>query len=186
MAAEYAKAMIEERLPENMFFHNLLHSQYVVNAVIEIGLKCGISEREMAVVQIAAWFHDTGYCYVYSGHEDRSMSIATTFLTQNNADADFIREVLGCINATKMPQLPQSLLQQIICDADMFHLADDHYPDYAARLRSEWEHALNKRYSDQAWHQTNLNLLIRHKYFTNYGETVLQEHKLANINKLLY
>jgi uncharacterized protein len=97
----------------------------------------------------------------------------------------FIDEVTGCIAATKMPQSPQNLLQQIMCDADMFHLADDNYPGYASRLRTEWELILNKQYSDEQWRQINLNMLIQHKYFTDYGKIVLQEHKLANIDKLL-
>ena len=34
---------------------------------------------------------------------------------------------MGCIAATKMPQKPEGVLQQIICDADLFHLS---LPEY--------------------------------------------------------
>ncbi len=184
-SAGFAKKLIEKQLPPNMHFHNLLHTQYVVNAVSEIGFQCKINNRDMAIIQIAAWFHDTGYCYAYVGHEDNSIGIAATFLKQEDADGSFTDEVMACIAATKMPQYPQSLLQQIMCDADMFHLADDDYLAYAERLRAEWEYNLNKQYSDDEWRRTNLNMLIQHKYFTDYGKTVLQEHKLVNIDRLL-
>lgn len=184
-ASKFAKTLINNQLPQTMHFHNLLHTQYLVNAVTEIGFQCKISSREMAIIQTAAWFHDTGYCYAYIGHEDNSIGIAATFLKQEDADASFTDEVVGCIAATKMPQSPQNLLQQIMCDADMFHLADDDYPTYASRLRAEWEFTLTKKYSDEQWRQLNLNMLVQHKYFTDYGKTVLQGHKLANIDKLL-
>ncbi|MGY4537868.1 uncharacterized protein ACVW0P_002287 [Mucilaginibacter sp. UYNi724] len=184
-AAKFSTNLLSNQLPPNMRFHNLLHTQYVVNAVTEIGFNCKLNDRDMAVVQTAAWFHDSGYCYAYLGHEDNSIGIAATFLKHEDAEGSFTDEVVACITATKMPQSPQNLLQQIMCDADMFHLADDDYPAYASRLRTEWELVLSQRYSDEQWRQTNLNMLIQHKYFTDYGKTTLQQHKLANIDKLL-
>jgi uncharacterized protein len=185
LAAKFSKTLMTNQLSSDMHFHNLLHTQYVVNAVTDIGCHYRITDRDMAIIKTAAWFHDTGYCYAYTGHEDSSIGIAATFLKQENCDAQFVDEVIGCITATKMPQSPQSLLQQIMCDADMSHLADVDYPAYASRLRTEWELALNKQYSDERWRQINLNMLIQHKYFTDYGKIVLQEHKLNNIDKLL-
>jgi len=185
LASKFVKNLLNNQLYSNMHFHNILHTQYVVNAVTEICFQCKISDHEMAILKTAAWFHDTGYCYAYSGHEDSSIGIVATFLKQEDANPEFTNDVIACIESTKMPQSPKNLLQQIMCDADMFDLADNDYPTYAAQLRSEWELILNKRYSDEEWRQTNLNMLIQHKYFTNYGKTVLQEHKLANIDKLL-
>jgi uncharacterized protein len=185
LASKFSRNLLSTKLSQNMHFHDLLHTQYVVNAVTEIGFRCKITDREMAIVQTAAWFHDTGYCYEYMGHEDNSIRIVSIFLMQENADATFTDEVLGCINATKMPQSPQNLLQQILCDADMFHLADDDYQSYAEQLRNEWELILNQRYTDEQWRQTNLEMLVGHKYFTAFGRTFLQEYKLANIDELL-
>lgn len=184
-AAKFSKTLINNQLPSNMRFHNLLHTEYVVNAATTIGRHYRISDHDMAIIKTAAWFHDTGYCYVYNGHEDSSIGIAATFLKQENCNGQFIDEVTGCIAATKVPQSPQNLLQQIMCDADMSHLADDDYLAYASRLRTEWELALNKLYSDERWRQINLDMLIQHKYFTDYGKIVLQERKLINIDKLL-
>jgi uncharacterized protein len=184
-AAKFVKALLDRQLPQNMHFHNLQHTQYVVNAATQIGLQSKISKEEMTIIKIAAWFHDTGYCYAYTGHEDNSIAIAATFLKQENCDENFINKVVACINSTKIPQNPQSLLQEIMCDADMFHLADDAYLDFALRLKMEWEVKLDKKYSDGEWKELNLNLLIKHKYFTQYGKSVLQNHKLSNIDKLL-
>jgi uncharacterized protein len=85
-AAEFVKNLLNRQLSQNMHFHNLLHTQNVVNAVTEIGIHSKISNLEMAVIQVAAWFHDTGYCYAYNGHEDSSIGIAATFLKQEDCD----------------------------------------------------------------------------------------------------
>jgi predicted metal-dependent HD superfamily phosphohydrolase len=168
---------MEENLPPTMYFHNLGHTQRVVNAAIEIGGHCKLKRQELNILIVAAWFHDTGYLYHYKGHEDTSMIIAGTFLMQHHYNNEFIQQVWDCIEATKIPQSPKNLIQQIICDADMRHFALENYPDFASDLRQEWEVHLDKRYSDEEWRSLNLRALQHHKYFTEYGKTVLQEAK---------
>jgi uncharacterized protein len=184
-ASSFVTSLLSGQLPAEMYFHNLMHTQDVVNAAEEIGRNSGVDKKEMDIVKLAAWFHDTGYCYAYTGHEDNSIAIAATFLKQQNCDEDIINGVMDCIVSTKMPQLPQNLVEQVMCDADMFHLAKDDYLNYALRLRMEWEAKLPKKHTDEEWRELNLNWMIRHKYFTKYGQTVLQEKKLANIDRLL-
>ena len=57
----------------------------------------------------------------------QSTKLATTFLQENGADAALIEKVTSCINATKMPQSPGSLIEQILCDADLAHLGTDEF-----------------------------------------------------------
>ncbi|MEO3406325.1 HD domain-containing protein [Mucilaginibacter sp. CAU 1740] len=183
-AAAYVKMLLKNGLPANMYFHNLQHTQHVVNAAIEIAKQSGLNRDQTTIVKIAAWFHDTGYLYQYKGHEDTSIVIAGTFLMQHHYGNDFIQQVWDCIEATKVPQLPNNLTQQVICDADMSHFADTNYQDFAGRLKQEWEARLDKRYADNEWHDMNLHILQHHQYFTDYGKTVLQPLKQKNIELL--
>jgi len=185
LAADHAREILETQLPPHMYFHNLTHTQNVVSAVKEIGGQSRLGNIEMMGLEIAAWFHDTGYCYTYNGHEETSCAIASTFLVQNKCGENFINEVAACIMATRVPQNPQNLQQQIICDADMFHLAQDDYVYQASQLRLEWAHQLNKHFTDKDWTGTNISLLMKHDYFTSYGKTTLQPGKLKNIDRLL-
>ncbi|MXV51968.1 hypothetical protein GS399_13375 [Pedobacter sp. HMF7647] len=180
----FVRELFLEKLPDDMYFHNLTHTQYVVNAVTEIGFYSNVSRRDMLILRIASWFHDTGYCFEYSGHEERSIGVASSFLIQHNCDDSLIEEVVNCVRATKIPQSPENLLQQIICDADMFHLSDDDFINMSDRLRKEWGCRLNKEYTDREWLETSLHLLSRHRYFTDYGQKVMQSHKLENIVRL--
>lgn len=183
-AAAYVTSLMEENLPKAMYFHNLGHTQRVVNAVIEIAGHCKLKRQELTILTVAAWFHDTGYLYHYKGHEDTSMIIAGTFLMQHHYNNDFIQQVWDCIEATKVPQSPKNLIEQIICDADMRHFASPDYLECAKNLKMEWEVRLDKKHTDIEWLNTNLGILQHHQYFTEYGKTVLQANKEKNIEQM--
>lgn len=168
-----------------MPFHNLQHTLAVVEATTEIAGHSGISKSEINAVKIAAWFHDSGYCFVYKGHEEQSVKIAIEFLTERNCDEAIIRIVCDCIKATKMPQRPTGLLQQIICDADLAHFAKPGYWETSLRLKKEWEIQFGQKQTEAEWRQASIGVLIAHSYFTEYGKTVLQKQKLNNIDALL-
>jgi uncharacterized protein len=183
-AATFVKKLFDKELPAGMYFHNLEHTNNVVQAVTEI-MSDRLTTMEQTIVLLAAWFHDCGYCRTYIGHEDCSILIATTFLNEQRCDITLIVQVTACIAATKVPQKPQNLLQEILCDADMAHLAKNNYIDYANRLKQEWQVHLNKHFSEKQWRELNLELLTQHKYFTTYGKNVLEVEKHKNIERLL-
>jgi predicted metal-dependent HD superfamily phosphohydrolase len=101
----------------------MLHTQDVVEATKQIAHHYRLNEHDYFLVVTAAWFHDLGY---YSGettdHETQSVAIAAEFLRSNSVNTKTITEIGGCIMATRMPQLPVTLLQKIVCDADLFNL----------------------------------------------------------------
>ncbi|WP_184550644.1 hypothetical protein [Mucilaginibacter sp. FT3.2] len=139
----------------------------------------------MDILLVSAWFHDSGYLFTYRGHEDAGMAIAGTFLIQHQVSRDFMNEVFACIEATKMPQLPKNILQEIICDADLYHFSSPDYPIYAEKLRREWAEWLDKHFSDKDWNELNWSVMRHHQYFTNYGKTILQAKKQKNMALLM-
>ncbi|AMR31683.1 hypothetical protein A0256_09745 [Mucilaginibacter sp. PAMC 26640] len=182
---EFVKQMLSVQLPGHMLFHNLDHTQRVVTAVTEIARHTGAGKKQTTILQIAAWFHDTGYCLAYDGHEDQSIIIATDFLKAHRCDEHIIAQVVACIAATRVPQLPQNLLQQIMRDADMYHLCIKEYMHLSVKLQKEWEIVLGKEYTAREWLQSSIGFLVAHHYFTAYGKTTLQQKKLLIIDELL-
>jgi uncharacterized protein len=172
------------QLPVTLYFHNAQHTLDVLDAVTEIGKHSNISADNLLILKIAALFHDTGYLYTYKGHEESGKLIAGDFLTQHEYHPDVVKSVLDCIDATKMPQAPDGFLQEIICDADLFHFSRSDYPVYAARLRREWEIHLPITFSDKEWAASNLKVLEKHHFFTEYGRNTLQPRKQSNIEKM--
>lgn len=178
----YVTDLLVERLSPNMQFHNLQHTLDVFEAAIEISKHTDLAEDEKVELQLAALFHDTGYAFQYLGHEDVSIAIAGTYLMQQGYHKGMYKPILDCIEATKMPQSPQNLMQQVICDADLHHFAKPNYIEYAERLRKEWEVHLRRTYTDEEWSQLNIAVLTNHRYFTEYGKTVMQAMKQQNID----
>lgn len=180
----YVSASLKERLSPRLLFHNSNHTYEVVAAAGEIGANSNLTELQLAIVTIAAWFHDCGYTVKYKDHEDESKRIANDFLKGQSYPDDFIRSVLACIEATRYPQQPRSIEEMVICDADLYHFTKPDYPHYEEALRLEWNDCLYLNYSRQEWEEVNCSVLLEHTYFTEYGKNVLQKFKDVNLERL--
>jgi predicted metal-dependent HD superfamily phosphohydrolase len=178
---KYVPVFLKKNLDSNFVFHNLNHTYEVVQAALEIGQGSDLATSEMDILIVAAWFHDCGYVNAYIGHEEESKKIAKSYLEKWGANTDFILSVLACIEATKYPQHPGTMVEKVLCDADFFHFTKPSYPQYAKTIRKEFEVFLDKIYSDEEWLKVNTSLLMAHNYCTEYGKSVLRRFKNVNI-----
>src|SRR5687767_12859477 len=119
-AESYVKQFVHCHNSSSLLYHNIRHIENVVKAAQEISEHYKLSERDHCICMVAAWFHDIGYCDCSAGHEERSAKYAADFLRVQGTDEEFISSVSNCIMATKMPQKPSNLLEQILCDADLY------------------------------------------------------------------
>lgn len=165
-------------------FHNIRHTLDVFENVKTIGEYEGINKEEMEILKIAALFHDTGFSQAYNGHENLSINNAQAFLCKMNYSKENIENVVNCIKATKMPQNPNHILEKIICDADLFHLASPKYKTKNMLLRKEWSLLLDLTFTDEQWKTLNIDFFKNHEYKTSYGKSYLALRKLANIEKM--
>lgn len=179
----FISELFSEKLSPNMMYHNFAHTMDVVNNARKIGKKSGLDNSELEIVTIAAWFHDSGYTVSYQGHEDAGIEIAKAFLIEHNYDPDKTSKVLSCINSTKMPQLPQSLPEQVICDADLIHFGREDFFDYSDLLRNEWESLGIKQVTDAEWYRQSAELLSTHKFFTQYSRRKFEPQQALNLLK---
>lgn len=176
---EVSRLMMRE-LPSGLAFHNLIHTMDVVDAVKEIGYHCQLNEEEREIVNLAAWFHDTGFTVTYTDHEIASQDLAESFLQKIGYPTDKLEKVLACISSTELPQQPSNTMEKVLCDADFFHLSSTEFIDTQWRLREECK-VVYREYSKPEWMQQNIDLLENHSYFTEYGRNVLEMHKKVNI-----
>ncbi|RYD89913.1 MAG: HD domain-containing protein, partial [Sphingobacteriales bacterium] len=139
-AQERVKRIFHDEVDPKFVFHNLGHTQQVVAAAQELGAQYPLSDEDHFVLQLAAWFHDTGFS---SGraeeHEKESIRRVTDFLQQQEVDAETIQRVSSCIQATHMPQSPLSIVEKILCDADLYHLGGPDFEKMSRQLRTEQE-----------------------------------------------
>lgn len=177
----YVTNLLMHSASSKLCFHSLNHTKEVVNAVFEICYHSQVTESELNILIVAAWFHDCGYVKNYNGHEEESSRIAKIFLTNLNCDKEFIRQVLKCIDSTKYSHLPITLAEKIIRDADMYHLCKPNYPVYEELLRKELEHHLGLFFTDKEWQRQNYEFFMNHRYHSEYGKKVLSKFKKINM-----
>jgi predicted metal-dependent HD superfamily phosphohydrolase len=180
----YVKEFFEERIPEEYTYHSFPHTREVVEAAVELGLQYSLDEQELEQLQLAAWFHDTGYYAGPEGHEDRSAELAKDFLQQRGYPAESLASVLSCIQATRMPHKPQRLLESILCDADLSHLGNELYWDRCGRLRQEMALANGINMNEQEWIDFELSFMMRHQYHTEVARELYSKRKRKHIGQL--
>ncbi len=180
-AEEYVNSLFREKLPSKLIYHNFTHTLDVVEHARKIGKKSGLADDELEIVTLASWFHDTGYVDAYKGHEDRSKEIAEQFLTENSYPQDKIQKILSCIEATKIPQSPKNLMEEVICDSDLVHLGQEDFFEYSDLLKSEWENLDIKAVDDAQWNKISVELLSSHKFFTPYARKKFEPQQSVNL-----
>ena len=77
---QYALAFFNA--PENQYlaYHNLLHTEGVVKAAVQIGNHYQLDDTDFFTVLTATWFHDMGYFSDdVANHEKKGAESATEF-----------------------------------------------------------------------------------------------------------
>jgi predicted metal-dependent HD superfamily phosphohydrolase len=184
-AGQYVKAQYQQHPHPNLVYHDLTHTQQVVDAAEQIAAHYRLQEQDLLIVMVAAWFHDTGYLLgSFREHEEKGADEARVFLQSQQVPEAVQQQVVNCIMATKMPQNPHNLVEEIVCDADLFHLGSKHYKERSKAMRQEAAATFGKEISSGAWAGTSLLFLENHQYFTDYCRVLLKQQKEDNIRWL--
>ena len=176
----YVKRLFNQYQANDLKYHNLEHTKSVIKRTLEIAANYSLRETELFILSAAAWFHDTGH--LVGGpelHEDRSVIIMQSFLEGNEVAKDIIDKVEGCICATKLPQQPKSLLEEIVCDADTYKLGTKDFFKADKLLKKEF---LLRGIPVDNWEEKTLEFLLSHKFFTPYCQVLLNKGREENIN----
>jgi len=183
---DHVKQLLNNRLPANLFFHDLNHTLKVKKAAVQLGKAEKLNKADIEILTIAALFHDTGFIKTYEGHEGESQIIAVTYLRDKGYPEDKIEQVKNLIRATDPKIVPASLLEKLICDADTAQVGQKKYLSYSDNLRKEWELNRKDYYpTDLQWEEENLDFLQNeHVFYTKSAKVAYQERKSANIAKV--
>lgn len=184
---EMVRAFFSSGICKSYCYHNEIHTEMVVSAVKEMAEYYKLQESEVFILVAAAWFHDLGYADGGAdNHEERSARVARNFLENQNVSEDLILQVEKCILATKMPQKPQNLLEQIICDADFYHLGSPNFIERNKLMFEEFEKVGEKQLDKEKWRLSTITLFANHTYHTSYAQEKLNSGKMTNLELLLH
>jgi predicted metal-dependent HD superfamily phosphohydrolase len=174
----------EKNKTKDLVYHDILHTTDVVKAAEKIGLGTNLNSEEMEILLISAWFHDTGYTIDREEHESASAEIASSYLNMNNYPPTKIEKVKSCILSTKLPQNPKNNVEEVLCDADLQHLAKKNFIERSEWLKVEEEKVTGNLISEIDWFNNSLNFISNHNFFTHYAKEKYSERKRENIVKL--
>lgn len=183
-AKAFAQEHFSKHISPKYAYHNWEHACDVVASAKELAQGYELSREDWEILMLAAWFHDLGYDQGRIGHEERSCAYARDFLEKNGYPAENAARVMACIEATKMPHEPQTLLAELLCDADLSHLGNKTYWDRCSRVRLELAQTQNWVMSDQDWADFELAFITNHDYHTEMGKALYQKRKEKHIRQL--
>lgn len=88
------------------------------------------------------------------------------------------------IMATRVPQSPQSKLEEIIADADLEYLGTEEAGNKAADFFKELKH-LDPSITKTEWNKRQIAFLKQHKYFTPFCKENMEPFKLQYLAELV-
>ena len=156
---------MQRDLPKNLYYHNLKHTTDAIYRVTAIGTKENVSEEDLLLLRCAALFHDSGFMASYDNNEEIGARLAHQMLAKYKFSREQIEIIKGIINATKVPQNPHNLLEEIMCDADLDYLGrPDFIPISQNLFRELFERG--KIDSIEQWNKMQYKFITEHHYFT--------------------
>lgn len=175
--------LMEERLPKNLYYHDIKHTIDVITEVELIGWAEGLGDEEILLLKVAALFHDAGHTVDYQNHEHHSVLLAQEILPQFNYNEEQINTVKRLIMATRFPHNPQDLMEEVMCDSDLDYLGRSDFVPVSNKLYLELKDrsligSLNE------WNNMQLEFINRHQYFTNTAQKLRQVNKQMQIERI--
>lgn len=177
--------LLSEKLDKNFVYHNIAHTQRVVEKSLELIEGESFSEEQQQILTLAAWFHDVGYTVNPENHEEESVKIAADFLKNKEVKESVIDEVSKLIASTKMGAKPVTKLEKVLRDADCSHVGSKNYTDFNELLRKERELVCEKKIKTVEWDDSNLDFLTKHRFYTSKASKLWEKQKSKNIAQLL-
>lgn len=170
---------LEANLPGYVTYHRLEHTLDVANVCNHYIEHYLISDKIAPLIRIAAIGHDYGYLYGPKEHEERSIEALRPML-EPEYSPEQIELIAGMIRATKVPQEPKNLYEEILADADLDYLGRGDYATLSEWLHEEFVH-FGVVSNERQWLEVQIKFLEKHHYHTDWA----LKHRAANKARVL-
>jgi len=177
-----SKKLTNELRPELMY-HSFAHTMEVYNAAQRYAEEERIVGQDLHLLLTAVLFHDSGFIVNSVNHEERSCEVARSILPQFDYTEEEIDRICNMILATRIPQLPKTHLEEIMCDADLDYLGRNDYTSIADGLYEEMRLSGQIK-SEKDWIDLQIRFLENHKYHTETARNWRDEGKAINLYQL--
>jgi uncharacterized protein len=190
MEADYQKAeafildCLQKELSADLTYHGYHHTIDVMDAAMNIAAHENLPPDEIALLRVAVAFHDSGFIYTRTDHEEKGCQLAQEHLPGFHFTDEQIAKICSMIMATKIPQQPKTKLEYILCDADLDYLGREDAESIAsALLREQQLHA--KNIDEKSWDEMQIAFIKNHRYNTSYSQQHRNAGKQSYLQKLV-
>ncbi|MEM7575251.1 MAG: HD domain-containing protein [Bacteroidota bacterium] len=178
-------ARLGRDLPPNLHYHSIEHTLDVLERARQLAAAEGISDEEdLMLIQVAASYHDAGFLINNRDHERLGCKLVRQELPAYGFKDDQIKVICGMIRATKIPQQPRNLLEEIICDADLDYLGRDDFYPIGQRLYRELK-AFRVLGTVEQWNKIQIKFLRAHAYWTTTNRRLREPLKQSRLRELI-
>ncbi|GIV99747.1 HD domain-containing protein [Roseiflexus sp.] len=183
-ARAYALARLATELPETITYHSIQHTRDdVAPAAERLAHAEGVNGEDLLLLRTAAYFHDLGFVVRREEHEQAGAEIAAQVLPAFGYTPVQIEKICRMIMATRIPQSPATLPEQILADADLDTLGSEHFWQHSEKLRAENE-AFDGPMSDVQWYTTQVTFIENHRYWTATARALREPRKQEHLRQL--
>ena len=170
----------------NCYYHGSEHSLEVEQACIDISKnEETLTVREVELLRVASLSHDIGHIESMDNHEVLGCNFIIKTMPNFGYTEEDISLVKSLILVTKFPHKPKTLLEDIICDADLSYIGTDKYSCQAEKLKKELIELHNYKFEDEKdWIEFQVRFLEKHVFFTKYARENYNPTKKLIIEKL--
>ncbi|MBS1614822.1 MAG: HD domain-containing protein [Bacteroidetes bacterium] len=164
-AKTYICGRLQEELPAQLSYHSLAHTRDVYQAAEHLARAEGLDDEARLLVLTAALYHDCGFMISAKNHEAISCEIATQSLPQFGYSREHTDQICGMIQATRIPQSPRNLSEEIIADADLDYLGREDFWAISDLLFQELK-SNDAVQNSTDWNRLQVKFFEQHRYFT--------------------
>jgi predicted metal-dependent HD superfamily phosphohydrolase len=181
-AEQYIITLLEREMP-NLQYHNIRHIYDVLESALKIADSEDLTGDEIKMLRLAALFHDAGFIRSSSNHEERGVDMAREILPTYGLSNAQIDTICGMIMATRIPQSPTNILENVLCDADLDYLGRDDFYEIGGRLFEELR-TQGIVETEREWNLVQKTFLNSHRYHTSYSKTNREHAKSKRLQEI--
>ena len=171
---------LTRQLSEHLTYHSIHHIKDVYHTAKTIAEHENVPESEIKLLLTAASYHDAGFLKHSQGHEEESCRMARAALPRYGYANDDIEKICDMIMATRIPQTPHNLPEEILADADLDYLGRDDFFSIGDLLYAELKTA-GAISTEWEWNQMQVKFMEAHRYFTATSKRLRNAKKEANL-----
>jgi len=175
---------LKKNLSPQLTYHCLDHTKDVLREARKIARREGVTgKEELFLLKVACLYHDTGFIWVYSGHEVRGCELCRRELPRWGITESQLDIICGMIMATKIPQSPKNQLEEIIADADLDYLGREDFEPISNELFKEFL-AYGFVKDEDDWMRKQIGFFEIHHYWTPSSIKLRAEAKEKHLQKI--